>query len=75
MGGNVQVGSLYLVTGKTLAISTEIALNGAAVCVDMDTAGVFATNVLSEAVASCFSNEKHWQTEYDPDAKTLSFTE
>jgi len=75
VGGNVQVGSLYLVTGKTLAISTEIALNGAAVGVDMDTAGVFATNVLSEAVASCFSSEKLWQTEYDPDAKTLSFTE
>ena len=50
-------------------------MSGALIGMVLDAPGLFATNVTNEEMAQCFTNAKLWQTTYDPDAKTLSFTE
>ena len=75
VGGNVQVQSVQLTSGKTVTVSQELPLSGALIGMVLDAPGLFASNVTNEEMAQCFTNAKLWQTTYDPDAKTLSFTE
>ena len=75
VGGNVQVQSVQLTSGKTVSVSQELPLSGALIGMVLDAPGLFATNVTNEEMAQCFTNAKLWQTTSDPDAKTLSFTE
>lgn len=74
VGGNAQIGEIYLASGKTVSVSTDVALDAeASIGIAMDSTGKFATNVAESWMADCFASLDGWQKQYDAESKTLTF--